>query len=330
MPKYIKKRKRGERIEHQIINNIEHKYCGTCSPPQWKPLDQFGTRQASWDGKVSYCKSCKKKKDKQRQKVILEKLKKEREAAPTGFSVCLNKSCTVKGLQPVDQFINPYVRNDKPTNSCLRCRNQMKEDKEQRYAACKKVWDDWRITHPCVKCMNDPNYKHNPLLIEADHLPEFIPTLGIKLKACSRIGFWSAKCRGPRLQKAELMKCQASCKFHHALVTQQRNHDKGRIEKQKSKLRKRAIINAEKHKRGCCSNPKCKRVLKKGEECAFHFDHRDAITKFEYNGKTKGPSDFVGLSDALFATQWPLEQAKCDLLCANCHALKNNRDGYKK
>ena len=126
------------------------------------------------------------------------------------------------------------------------------------------------------------------------------------------------------------MKCQASCKFHHALVTQQRDHDKGRIQTKPHVLRKRAIMNAEKHKRGCCSNPKCKRVLKKGEERAFHFDHRDPITKFMYQGNTKGPSDFVDLPDAIFDKQWPLEQAKCDLLCANCHKLKDNRDGYRK
>ena len=138
--------------------------------------------------------------------------------------------------------------------------------------------------------------------------------------------------RGSAAQQAELMKCQALCRFHHALQTQQRNHDKGRILKKPCRLRKRAIINAEKHKRGYCSNPKCKRVLKKGEECAFHFDHRDPATKFMYNGKTKGPSKFANLSDALFDTQWPLEQAKCNLLCANCDKLKTFafRDGYRK
>ena len=83
------------------------------------------------------------------------------------------------------------------------------------------------------------------------------------------------------------MKVQALCKFHHRLVTQQRDHDNGRIEKRSWVLKKRAIINAEKHKRGCCTL--CKRVLKKGEECAFDFDHRDPTTKFKYKGKTMGP-----------------------------------------
>ena len=314
------KRKRRERKMYRFIHGIKHKHCGKCN--QWKPLDQFGKRR---NGKQSSCKACKKKKNKESYKIALEKRKKAREMAPTGFLVCLFEWCTVKGLQPVDQFIHPHVRNDKPTSCCLTCRNKSKEDREQRYTACQKVWDDWRKTHPCVKCMNDPNYEHNYLLIEADHL-------GGKVKKCSDMGYWSHSQRGVPALRAELMKCQASCKFHHALVTQQRNRDNGKILKQKSLVRKRAIMNKEKHKRGCCSNSKCDRVLKEGEECGFHFDHRDASTKFMYNGKRKDPSDFVDLPQALFNTQWPLEQAKCDLLCANCHVLKSrvNKDGYKK
>ena len=320
MPKSIRKR-RG-RKEHKVIQDIKHKQCsGSCK--KLKPLGQFGKDARARDGKRSDCKSCVNKKSKQRHKVALEKRKKEREAAPTGFLVCLYVCCTVKELlQPVDQFISAYVRNDKPTRICLTCRNKSKEDKEKRYAACLEVWVGWRREHPCVKCMNDPNYEHNYLFIEADHLPEFE-----KVENCSKVGFWSAESRGPRLQQAELMKCQATCKFHHALITQQRDHDKGRIETRKDKLRRRAIINAEKHKRGCCL--RCDRVLKKGEECAFHFDHRDPKTKFMYKGEAINPSDFVGLPDALFATQWPLEKELVDMLCANCHTLKENRDGYK-
>tara|TARA_B100000902_G_scaffold101170_1_gene103521 strand:+ start:497 stop:1462 length:966 start_codon:yes stop_codon:yes gene_type:complete len=321
MPKYIKKRKRCERIAHGFFYGNKYKTCYCCN--EWKLLDQFGKDARARDGKQSCCKSCKKKKEKQRRKVMKEQLEKAREAAPTGFLVCLFAGCTVKGLQPLDQFIGPHVRNDEPTRHCLTCRNKVKELDKQRQAECQKVWDDWRKTHPCVKCMNDPNYEHNYLFIEADHLPEFE-----KVEACSEIGFWSHSQRGPRLQKAELMKCQASCRFHHRLVTQQRNHDNGNITKQASILRKRKIINAEKHKRGCCL--KCERPVKEGEECGFDFDHRDPNTKFKYKGKRKNPTKFVDLPDAIFNTQWPLEQAKCDLLCANCHRLKKNRDGYRK
>ena len=94
----------------------------------------------------------------------------------------------MKGLQPVDQFIGAHVRNDEATDTCKTCRDKRREDRERREAPCQKVWDDWRIIHPCVKCMNDPNYEHNPLLIEADHLPEFE-----KVKACGEMSFWCHK-----------------------------------------------------------------------------------------------------------------------------------------
>jgi len=320
MPKYIQRRR--ERKEYNFFHGIEHKFCrGSCK--KLKPLDQFGKRTKAWDGKRSECKPCVNKKEKQRRKALKEKREKEREAAPTGFLVCLNTSCTVKGLQPLDQFIGAYVRNDEPTMHCLTCRNKVKEADKQRYAECQKVWDDWRKTHPCVKCMNDPNYEHNPLLIEADHL-------GGKVTHCSNKSYWCHSQRGPDALRAELMKCQASCKFHHALVTQQRDHDNGRIQKKPCVLRRRAIMNKEKYRRGCCL--RCDRVLKKGEECAFHFDHRDAITKFKYNGKAMNPSTFVDLPDALFDKQWSLEKELVDLLCANCHKVKpgGNRDGYRK
>ncbi len=318
MPKYIKKRKRGERIKHQFFYGNKYRPCSQCN--EWKLLDQFAKRG---NGKYSNCKACRNMKNKQRRKVIKEKRKKAREAAPTGFSFCLFTACTIKGLQPFDQFIHLHVRDDKPTNHCQTCRGKEKEARIRKEAPCQKVYQNWRKTHPCVKCMNDPKHVHNPLLIEADHLPEFE-----KLKRCSQMGYWCHRKRGPAKLRAELMKCQALCRFHHALHTQQRNYDNGRIQKDPRILRKREVINAEKYRRGCCL--RCKRVLKKGEERAFDFDHRDPSTKFMYRGKTKNPSGFVYLSDALFDTQWPLEQAKCDLLCRNCHKLKDNRDGYRK
>ena len=154
-------------------------------------MDKFGKEAQKWDGKRSDCKACVNKKKKQRREVALEKRKKEREMAPSGFSVCLFEWCT-EGLQPLDQFIGAHVRNNELTMHCLTCRIKQKEVNEQRQAACKKVWDDWRKTHPCVKCMNDPNYEHNPLLIEADHLPEFE-----KVEKCSDHAYWSHSRRGP-------------------------------------------------------------------------------------------------------------------------------------
>lgn len=317
MTKYIQKQREYKPITHKLINDIMHKRCLICK--ESKPLEQFHKNAKARDGKYSYCKSCANVNLKQRNNVALEKRKNTRNTAPTGFSVCLFVGCGVKKwLQPVNQFIGAHVRNDKPTMHCLTCRDIQKKDRERRYAPCQKVWDDFRKKHPCSVCIKDPNYKHNYLVIEADHL-------GGKVKDCSNVSYWSHSKRGPDALRKELKKCQPLCGFCHALVTQQRRN--------KTELawvlRKRVIINEEKHKRGCCFV--CKRPVKIGEECAFDFDHRDPLTKFKYKGKTKGPSQFVNLPYALFYKQWPLEQAKCDLLCTNCHMLKSraNKDGYK-
>ena len=318
-----------KRKHHEIIQNIEHKHCGSCK--KWVVVDQFGKNVRAWDGRQSCCKRCRRMNEKQyheeTNKVALEKREKARKEAPAGVLVCLFVGCTIKDwLQPMDQFMNLHVHTHEVTKGCLTCRDKEKVKKKQRYTACQRVYNDWRKIHPCVKCMNDSNYKHNYLLIEADHIPE----LGKKMKRCSNFGYWATKSRGPLALKAELMKCQALCRFHHRLQTQQRRHDNGKIEKNTCKLRKRAVINKEKHKRECCLL--CEQPVKEGEECGFDFDHRNSKTKFKYNGKTIGPSAFVGLPQSLFDTQWPLEQAKCDLLCVNCHGSKTNvsRDGYKK
>ena len=311
----------GKRKLHEFINEVENKHCGICN--KWKPLDKFAKHKRKWDKLQSNCKTCANKKQKQRDEKALKKREAAREAARgTGFLVCLNKWCTVKQLlQPVDQFISPFVRNDEPTDTCKTCRDKQNEAQKRRCAACLEVWIEYRKTHPCVICNQDPEHVHNPLLIEADHL-------GGKVTHCSNVSYWSHSQRGPRALRAELMTVQSLCRFHHRLQTLQRLHDNGRIQKQKSKLRRRVIMNKEKHKRGCCL--RCERVLKKGEECAFDFDHRDDSTKFMYQGKTKNPTAFVDLPDAVFDTQWPLEKELVDLLCTNCHTLKDNRDGYRK
>lgn len=46
----------GVRIEHRIINMVEHKYCGGCQ--DWVPITLFYKKTYSWDGLNSYCKKC--------------------------------------------------------------------------------------------------------------------------------------------------------------------------------------------------------------------------------------------------------------------------------
>ena len=309
-----------KRKHHEIIQNIGHKHCGKCD--KWKVLNQFGKYKLKWDGLHTVCKVCRN----QRVKLCVQQRQKARQEASIGLSVCLFAGCIVKKwLQPVDQFIDVNVHVNIHTRHCLTCRNKIKANHKRRRAACRNVWDEWRKQNKCIECSKDPTHVHNYLVIEADHLPEFN-----KVERCSAMEYWVTKSRGIPALLAELKKCQPLCRFHHALQTQQRRHSKGHVVKQASILKRRAVINKEKHKRGCCKL--CERVLKKGEECAFHFDHRDPTTKFIRNGKVICPSHFAKLPQALFDTQWPLEQAKCDLLCANCDKMKTfaNKDGYKK
>ena len=319
-----------KRKHHEIIQNIEHKHCGKCN--KWKVLDNFGKCKPNWDGLYCFCKVCCNNISYRKINIIMKKRKQARQNAPTNFSVCLHHSCTIRDpkqwLQPVDQFMDTHVHTHTLTKCCLKCRSKFKTTRNRPGTireACRKVWDEWRKNNKCIECSQNLNHKHNYLVIEADHLPKFE-----KVKECSNMSYWKTKSRGVPALLAELKKCQSLCRFHHKLQTQQRNHTKGYYLQRKDRLRRRAVINKEKHKRGCCF--RCERPVKEGEECAFTFDHRDPTTKFVRNGKVICPGHFVKLPQSLFDTQWPLEQAKCDLLCANCDKLKTwaSRDGYKK
>ncbi len=46
------------KIEHQVINGIESKWCGKCK--QWKPLECFVKNNSAWDGLQTHCNDCKK------------------------------------------------------------------------------------------------------------------------------------------------------------------------------------------------------------------------------------------------------------------------------
>ena len=46
-----------QRIEHKIIDGVEHKWCGRCK--RWLPLDCFCKNKAKWDGLQERCSECK-------------------------------------------------------------------------------------------------------------------------------------------------------------------------------------------------------------------------------------------------------------------------------
>lgn len=46
-----------QRIEHKIIDDVEHKWCGRCK--RWLPLGCFGKNRVKWDGLQERCSECK-------------------------------------------------------------------------------------------------------------------------------------------------------------------------------------------------------------------------------------------------------------------------------
>ena len=77
---------------------------------------------------------------------------------------------------------------------------------------------------------------------------------------------------------------------------------------------KRARINEKKRERGECL--KCEMKCVEGNEFLFDLDHRDP------QKKTIKVSKLVNKSWDDFNKQFPLEMAKCDLLCCGCHWIK--------
>ncbi len=107
---------------------------------------------------------------------------------------------------------------------------------------------------------------------------------------------------------SEIGKCRPLCCCCHRLVTasQRPRTRRRRI------ARKRALNDAEKRRVGSCAS--CARKVVEGEEVAFDWDHTDRSTKLG------SVSDLIdsGRSWKVVAE----EVAKCQLLCADCHASK--------
>lgn len=75
------------------------------------------------------------------------------------------------------------------------------------------------------------------------------------------------------------------------------------------------FINAEKYKRGECAN--CGYEVKSSRLPAFEFDHIDRKTKLINVGCMPGVYSIPAIE---------LEMAKCQMLCARCHAVKSWRE----
>jgi hypothetical protein len=96
---------------------------------------------------------------------------------------------------------------------------------------------------------------------------------------------------------------------------------------------KHQYVDARKRAVGCCQH--CQRSDVKGQEWAFHWDHRDEATKLKGKetlaGVNGGVSGLVSnhlraakLDDPGFRVVLDKEIDLCDLLCHNCHHRKTH------
>ena len=200
-------------------------------------------------------------------------------------------------IQPEDQFKSRHPRRQTLTKKCQTCRQsnaRSNSNPTTTKGKCKARWEEWKKNNPCVVCGET-----DPQLIEADHLHD-------KVHACSHDRYWACNGGVPALE-SELTKCQSLCCWCHRLKTKR---ERG-TQKQKSILKHRAIINAEKLRRGKCL--RCPRLVTLETCCAFDFDHRDASTK------VIGLSQLVKKSQAFFDQHIDSEFKACDMLCCTCH-----------
>ena len=212
---------------------------------------------------------------------------------PPGQRYCTN--CA--RIQPEDQFKSIYCRRQTLTVLCQTCRQSLARyeiNPTSKKGMCKARWEEWKAKNPCVVCGET-----DPRVIEADHLRD-------KVYPCSSDRYWACHGGVPALEN-ELTKSQSLCCWCHRLKS---DRERG-TQKQKSKIKRRAIINAEKLRRGKCL--RCPRRVTLETCCAFDFDHRDASTKVIKLSK------LVEKSQAFFDQHIDSELKACDLLCCSCH-----------
>lgn len=200
-------------------------------------------------------------------------------------------------IQSEDQFKSRIARRQKLTKKCQTCRQsnaRSRANPTTKAGKCRARWEEWKAKNPCVVCGET-----DIQLIEADHLRD-------KVYQCSTAVYWSNHGGVPALER-ELTKCQSLCCWCHRLKS---DRERG-TNTNATKLKHRAIINAEKLRRGQCL--RCSRRVTMDTCCAFDFDHRDATKK------VIGLCKLVDKSRAFFDQHIASELKACDLLCCSCH-----------
>jgi hypothetical protein len=251
-----------------------HERCSTCKRPN-------GTTFRT-------CQRCLEKARKCNQKIY-----NATPVCPPGQRYC--KQCG--HIKPEDQFKPRHPRRQTLTVLCQICRQSLARSEINPTTAtgkCKARWEEWKAKNPCVVCGET-----DPQVIEADHLRD-------KVHACSDASYWACHGGVPALE-SELAKCKSLCCWCHRLKTKRERSTTTNV----TKLKRRAIVNAEKLRRGKCL--RCPRLVTLETCCAFDFDHRDASTKVIH------VSQLIKKSQAFFDQHIDSELKACDMLCCLCH-----------
>jgi len=293
------------------------KQCSTCK--KTKVASCFHKDSSKKDGLDTRCKQCiseyRKKFREKRKKYRLEETD-----LPDGTKRCAEAGCNK--VFPLSHFKSTHNRRTKLTAKCEKCRAILKKTQANpttTVGKCKAWWIKWKQTNPCVMCEEEGDncvYPRDWRLIQADHIEPKAKRKKRTGEEGHRLGdynWWACpKNGGVKGMEEEAKKCQALCIFHHKIKTKEERKE----ETQRPRIEKRKIINEKKRERGGCL--KCKRPCVEGVEYLFDLDHRDE------NIKTIEVSGLVKTSWSYFNSQFPLELAKCDLLCCGCHAIKTN------
>ncbi len=244
---------------------------------------------------------------------------------------------------------------EKRTLNCPPCRTTNKTLTGET-KACKEFW----IATREAMCLAQNGCRHPACIergelakyvLEGDHFdPEgLLDPANKKVHKLSDYPWWAWN-GGVAAMRAEVAKLQWPCTFCHQLEetssAANRNGDPGlmppgkwdgteeEIKQYDAKRHatkvypKQQHVDKEKLRRGCCLQ--CKRTVTKENVFAFHFDHRNELTKMmgglagEDSGGVGGLVNNHAKAAALDKIKPILdaEMAKCDLLCKNCHKRK--------
>jgi len=270
-------------------------------------------------------------------------------------------------LEKVEEYNEAYEARD--LEAAREAREYLVEKRTQRCPPCrtthttltgeKKACKEFWIATREARCLAQNGCRHQACVergelakyvLAGDHKdPEgLIDPANKKVERLGAYCWWSCN-GGVAAMRAEVAKLQWPCTFCHQLEKTgsqaNRNGDPALMppgkwdgteeeiaqyqtkHKATIKYPKQQHVDKEKLRRVCCLQ--CKRIVTKETVFAFHFDHRDELTKMMGGlaGKSGGVAGLVHnpVNAATLDKIEPIldaEMDKCDLLCANCHHRK--------